>query len=126
MRATWIAACFAVMGAASLVGCKPKPGSDCKTEGEAQCDGKGALVCSKGTWMHTECRGPAACTVSGSTINCDQSVAELDDACAQEGGYACSTDASKLLICKAGKFTQDEVCTGSSKCTSNATHAGCE
>lgn len=112
---------------ALVAGCKKEAGGSCSTEQEASCDGKtAALTCTSGKWVKTECRGPKGCAVSGNLVDCDHSLASVDDVCDHEGNFACAVDGKSLLNCKAGKFVLDEACKGTAKCKVSGSEAGCE
>ncbi|RYZ67441.1 MAG: hypothetical protein EOP08_02755 [Proteobacteria bacterium] len=118
---------FVSLSVALVAGCKKEAGGSCSTEAEAACDGKtSALTCTSGKWVKTECRGPKGCAVTGNLVDCDHSLASLDDVCDHEGNFACSVDSTSLLQCKAGKFVLDEACKGTAKCKVSGSEAGCE
>ena len=100
--------------------------ANCGTENEAVCDGTGALTCTKGVWVKTECRGPKGCSVSQSFVECDHSLANADDVCDHEGNFACAVDSKALLKCTSGKFVVDETCTGGTTCKVLGNEAGCK
>jgi hypothetical protein len=57
------------------------------------------------------------CRVSGSAVTCDNSIAELNDGCAQVGDLACTGDHKNALECgKDNKFAVTETCKGPRGC----------
>ncbi len=85
------------------------------------CDPKGdiILVCKGGKLVPgPTCKGKFKCDVnsygrdgrSHYQAGCDQSLAELGDACLKEGGLACSGDLKSRLTCTAGVFALDKAC----------------
>jgi hypothetical protein len=62
----------------------------------------------------SNCRGPRGCRIAGGTTLCDQSIADIGDACTGDGA-ACSLDGLNLLVCRDGRCTLKSACT-----------AGCE
>lgn len=72
-----------------------------------RCDGQGRTFVSK-------CRGPRGCRVKDDAVLCDQSIAEIGDACTGDSA-ACALDGLNLLVCRDGRFTLKSACT-----------AGCE
>ncbi len=106
------------------LGCGPKAGGSCATANEAECNGaNAAFVCVDSKWMALECRGPNACRVTGSSVDCDQSLANLNDACDEEGNYACTVDKKASLKCVGKKWTMDEQCPNS--CSVSSTEVAC-
>ncbi len=99
--------CFVV----ALAGCGKKPGGKCENEGEAECKGHDvALTCHSGTWMEVHCRGPKACNQSGAVVSCDESLAQIGDACNQEKNMACAADKKSTLTCAGGKWVAGDAC----------------
>lgn len=96
-------------------------GDPCTVEGKKACstDGKRVLACSSGSLRASyDCRGERGCSVSGSKLTCDSSVAKRGDACDKlsEGSYACTEDARALLRCSGGEFVPDETCKSGTRC----------
>ncbi|HEY6728899.1 MAG TPA: hypothetical protein VI197_33040 [Polyangiaceae bacterium] len=89
-------------------------GDPCKDEGSTACSVKGEdlLACKGGTMQPLyRCRGEAGCEAAGK-LNCDMSMAEVDDPCdpQMEGAAACTPDKREIVSCKSGKFVEDEAC----------------
>lgn len=85
-------------------GNEPRAYSSCSV------DGKVRLRCERGVWRaDLPCRGPGGCVHSGRFVDCDDSVAELGDAC-EPGAYSCSVDRTSMLLCRGGKYTEAERC----------------
>ncbi len=127
MKRNLLCLLFLSASVALVAGCKKEAGGSCSTEAEAACDGKtAALTCTGGKWEKTECRGPKGCSVTGALVDCDHSLAQLDDLCDHEGNYACSVDGKSLLQCKSKKFVLDEACKGNAKCKVTGSQAGCD
>ena len=67
------------------------------------------LKCDAGKMVETRvCRGKAGCAIVDGAIRCDQSVAQVGDAC--EEGAACSVDMKSMLGCRDGKRVVEHVC----------------
>jgi hypothetical protein len=110
-----------------VVACKPKPGDKCEANWSASCvDPTAALVCSSRVVTIMPCRGPKACAVSGSTIECDNSLATVSDACDQPNDVACSVDHKAALECQDGKFTLAEACKGVRGCVVDGDNISCD
>ncbi len=69
------------------------------------------------------CRGTKSCRVFELPAEhkiefvCDDSVAQLDDPCDEEGEYACSMDKKQILRCKSAKYVHEHDCAGPKGCT---------
>ena len=94
-------------------------------DGAAACstDNKSMVVCEKGKYAVHPCRGPKACK-EGTKVDCDESVAEVGDACTG-AGYKCSGDRKSLLQCKEGKAALDEKCPEGQTCKDQGNEVGC-
>lgn len=113
--------------AASLIGCKPKAGAKCKTDGREVCaDKTTALVCKSGAWTPMACRGTKGCDSSGGDTDCDQSVAQADDLCVDDEKAVCTPDNKAALECKGGKWTLKDRCLGPKGCTTDAQFVHCD
>ena len=66
-----------------------------------------ALVCKDGRYaLWRACRGPDACQIEGGrNVRCDTTLGEPGDPCAQQGTYACSSDARAMLLCDGSSLT---------------------
>jgi hypothetical protein len=83
-------------------------------------DHKKELVCTGGKFVvRRTCKGAGACAINGETIHCDDSVADIGDACVEEAGdanYACSVDKTSEIVCKANVFDISNSCRGPKGC----------
>jgi hypothetical protein len=77
-----------------------------------------ALVCRDGRFgVWRACRGPQGCqVVDGRNVQCDTTLGEPGDPCAQKGTYACSTDRTAMLTCDGGALFAATSCRGSAGC----------
>lgn len=96
-------------------------------QGVAVCASPSAmLVCRGEAFTSVPCRGPKGCEAVGEQPRCDQSVAELGEACNPDGGKACSTDESRVLTCAEGRMKELYLCRGEGKCRSQAGKLSCD
>jgi hypothetical protein len=83
-------------------------------------DHKTELLCKDGKFAAVRtCKGTKACTIAANVIHCDDSVADVGDACVEEAGdanYACSVDKKVEIVCKGGKFEESNSCRGAKGC----------
>lgn len=97
-----------------------REGDVCSTddEGKGECspDGKHLVRCNGGKYTFTLCRGPGGCNTKDGDSTCDQSRAEVGDACGTTTGSACSLDGKQMVRCDGGKFVATEVCRGELGC----------
>jgi len=101
------------------VPCCAKPGDAC-TDSPGSCADKAShLVCVGGKYVLETCKGQAGCT-DDKTLTCDNSKADVGDGCGHEGARACSSDGSKELRCRDGKFGVEWSCRGG--CTLDASN----
>ena len=111
--------------AATLVvlagGCRAKPGAPCSGASAVCTDKASALFCLDGTFMATSCRGEKGCAQTGTAIECDESIANEQDACNAPDGIACSIDQKEALRCTNKHFVIDETCKGPTGCKIDAT-----
>jgi len=106
-----------------------KPGEACSRddEGTATCaDHATMLVCHDGVYGLSPCRGPRGCELTGDRAACDSSIAELNDACRNEGTKACAADKSAVLICKDRVMTSYYPCRGVGGCSSSGGKLSCD
>ena len=77
-----------------------------------------ALVCKDGHYaLWRACRGPDACQVEGGrNVRCDTTLGEPGDPCAQQGTYACSSDAKAMLLCDGSTLAAASSCRGPDGC----------
>jgi hypothetical protein len=112
-----------------FAGCKPKPGDTCSGNGGAlpSCtDPTSALVCENSVVTALPCRGAKGCTVSSSTVSCDNSLALVNDACDQPNDVACAVDHKSALECQGGKFLLAETCKGARGCVVDGDNISCD
>lgn len=67
------------------------------------CDGAKFVVAST-------CRGQNKCRAKGKMIDCDVSMAELDDPCEEKDHLSCDTKKKTLLKCDGAKFVKEQDC----------------
>jgi hypothetical protein len=124
------AALFCVVVVAALGDCKRlAPGGSCTSNGKIQCaDAVSGLLCQKNVIVALPCRGPHGCQGQGATSTCDDDLAIEGDACQQtlNENYSCSTDHSKELVCKDGKFQMASTCRGPKKCSVTGSTINCD
>ncbi|MFO0758141.1 MAG: hypothetical protein U0359_16720 [Byssovorax sp.] len=88
------------------------PGDRCATTFACSADGRTFLRCDGGQMTFvSRCRGPRGCRIDAAMIHCDQTIAEIGDACTGTGA-ACALDGLNLLECRGGRFTLRSACTG--------------
>ena len=108
-----------------------EPGDACREENLKACtaDGTQVLICKQHTMQRFYfCRGPAGCASGGGKLSCDNSIAKQGDACDKklEGqAFACSADASEILICRGGAFVHEESCKAGKRCSSEGGGTQC-
>jgi hypothetical protein len=93
-------------------------GSPCtkENEGNASCtpDSKSLLICKGGKMtLGARCKGMHGCRQAGTQLECDETVAELNDVCDSseyEGKFACTPDKKMRLVCKSNKMVKDRAC----------------
>ena len=97
-------------------------GDPCTEDNDHACsvDGKTMLLCKGGKFEERlACKGKNGCSLNGSAVRCDDSVAALGDACESSPGkdhYACAQDNRSMLKCIDGKFIQAEKCRSRETC----------
>jgi hypothetical protein len=97
-------------------------GDPCTEPDDHACspDSKTMLVCKSGKFDELlQCKGPKGCSLAGTAVRCDDSVAILGDACEATAGkdhYACAQDGRSMLKCIDRKFVQAEKCRGRETC----------
>lgn len=123
---------LAMLLAVFVFGCKraPTPGEACKTEGEAECSKDNTIMfsCAKGKWDQAVCRGPKACQVLGTTVMCDETVANAGDPCGTPDGdhFSCSLDGKSQLQCVGGAWKVVSQCGGPEGCKANTAVVKCD
>jgi hypothetical protein len=96
-----------------------RPGDACSSdeEGAAVCiDPKSMLACHQGKYVTVACRGTRGCSEEGGHADCDETIAESGEACAQEGKKACSADGKSVLACASGQTEARYQCRGARGC----------
>lgn len=105
----------------------------CREEEDYACtpDKKAALACRQSRFVQASlCKGPKGCRVTGSKeqgfkVECDDSVAQVGDACEKEEHFSCASDEKSILKCKNKKFEIEEKCKGKEKCQIKGGSVGC-
>ncbi len=108
----------------SQAGCKPKPGGRCSAGQTACLDGHTALFCLDGKYTEMTCGGPDGCVQSGRQVDCDNTLANKGDGCAEAEDLACTTDKKSELRCRSNHFVIASTCKGPTGCffTGNKLH----
>ncbi len=105
-------------------------GDPCMKPGNFACsvDYKQMLQCKDGIFdTYRYCRGATACSLRKETeVNCDESVAELNDPCGVPGMLACASDGKNELSCQGGKFTKARECKRLGCHLTAANHIDCQ
>jgi hypothetical protein len=106
-----------------------KAGDPCRDEGDFACttDKRAALKC-QGKKMVTinSCRGPKSCSIVHPTpkqtdIDCDMSIAAVNDPCAFNDSEACTSDRRTKLTCKDNKYAVAASCSSPNGCSVKVT-----
>lgn len=110
----------AVDNVANVINCDTSlqaVGDPCATLGNAVCtpDHKQRLTCKDTGWaVDRYCRGAKGCTTEvtgGNTmVDCDETVASLNDPCGVPGYIACADNGTNELVCQGGKFVEKRAC----------------
>jgi hypothetical protein len=106
-----------------------QPGDVCGTgdEGIAVCAGDDAmLACHGRRFERVSCRGPRGCEMVSAQASCDQSVAEVGEACKKENAKACSADKTQVLSCQGGRMAAQYLCRGEGHCNSESGKLACD
>jgi hypothetical protein len=90
-------------------------GDECTQEqfDQAVCseDKQMLLVCDgKKFFAASSCKGQNHCRAVGKNIDCDTSMADLDDPCEEEGALSCDTAKKTMLKCVGKKFVKEQDC----------------
>jgi hypothetical protein len=99
----------------------------CNLAGDFVCTGdkKGMLECTRNRWTTVQsCLGERGCAMEQKKVTCDNSIANLGDACREEDDYACAPDTKSALVCRGGKFTTASPCKGEKGCRVTADERG--
>ena len=114
--------CSNVKGEDQCVQTTVQENDTCNLPGDFLCraDGTAMLTCVKENhrWTLSQgCLGERKCTLEAKKVTCDNSLAKLDDACREDGDYACALpDQKTALACKQGKFVLASHCKGPKGC----------
>ncbi|MBL8912482.1 MAG: hypothetical protein JNM17_17450 [Archangium sp.] len=74
-------------------------------------DKKMLLVCDgKSFFAASTCKGQNHCRAVGKMIECDTSLADIDDPCEKEGELSCDTAKKVMLKCTNKKFVKEQAC----------------
>jgi hypothetical protein len=94
-------------------------GDACVRDEQLMCskDTKSLLKCNAGTFRREHgCDGPKGCGVVGDRIQCDETLAKVDEPCSKEGIVACSLDGKLSLRCTISKWNAVRHCRGAKAC----------
>ncbi|HYQ14120.1 MAG TPA: hypothetical protein VEQ58_00120, partial [Polyangiaceae bacterium] len=106
-----------------------EPGDVCSKadEGVAVCAGPDAmLACHGRKFERVPCRGPRGCAMLGEQASCDQSVADVAEACNKPNAKACSVDLTQVLSCVDGQMAAQYFCRGPARCSSAGGKLACD
>ncbi len=106
----------AVAVIALVAACKPKAGGGCSGSAAVCTDKLSALFCADGTFAPMECRGDKGCVQNGTVVECDESIANEQEACNAPDAIACTPDHKEALRCTNKRFVIDETCKGPTGC----------
>lgn len=82
-----------------------------KDQGGCNADKNALLVCDGSKFfVASTCRGQLKCRALGGKIDCDTSLAEVDDPCEEPGALSCDVAKKHLLECTGGKFAVKQAC----------------
>ncbi len=82
-----------------------------KDQGVCSKDKSKLLVCDGSKMVVTStCRGQNHCRAVGSKLDCDTSMAEVDDPCEDKDTLSCDTARKTLLECDGKKFVKKQAC----------------
>lgn len=99
--------------------------ADQKDSGSCSPDKKKLLVCNgKKFVVASTCRGQNKCRAVGSKLECDTSLAEIDDPCEQDGKLSCDGAKKVLLECNGKAFVKKQDC--KKRCNNAFDKYGCE
>lgn len=89
-------------------------------------DAKAMLQCQANRWaLAATCLGPNGCSLNGTTIKCDNSLARAGEPCTRDE-YACTTDKQSALVCRNKKFELIGSCRGPKACSVGADKIECD
>lgn len=121
--------CFTVQESTTCDFSANQPGDVCSksNEGVAVCAGEDAmLACHGRKFERVPCRGPRGCEMVAGQPNCDQSVAEVGEACKKQNAKACSVDKTQVLSCSDGHMKAHYACRGEGQCSSAGGKLACD
>ena len=116
------------MNGAAVVCDGEMPGDPCANEGGGWCsaDRHMMMVCKGGRFTAgNACRGPGGCSLQGTKVKCDESVALQGDPCDTPGEMTCSIDKKMSLRCGGGRYTKAQDCK-EKPCVRMAGMIGCD
>jgi hypothetical protein len=102
-------------------------GDVCREEGNRACsvDHASLLACTAGKFaVALKCRGARGCRVGTDKVDCDDTIADVGDACEAASDTACATDGRTLLTCKDHQFAMARAC--KTKCAPQAGAIACD
>lgn len=123
--------CLNVEGRATCDTSVAEPADVCSDENLKACsaDGSQVLICKQHSMQRFYlCRGEKGCVSSAGKLSCDTSVAKLGDACdkkLENQAFACTPDATSMLVCKGGAFVLDQTCKAGLACVINGGATQC-
>jgi hypothetical protein len=105
-----------------------QPGDVCSKsdEGVAVCRDGALLACHGRKFESVPCRGPRGCEMLGEQASCDQSVAELGEACKKPDAKSCRVDKTQVLSCVDGRLAAQYACRGAGQCRSAGGKLSCD
>lgn len=118
-----------------------EPGEYCKVNPDdffmhaCSVDKKAELHCRSGRWAHEkDCRGKRGCRWiyvdryhhGHDHIACDNVVIEPGAPCSPEERHACTNDDKAILVCRGGKWAEDQYCRGPKGCRKVGDSIGCD
>jgi len=112
-------ACALIAAALGACRARARAGANCRIPDQLVCvEADRALVCDANAWVEVPCRGQRGCARRGEADECDDTVAVEGDPCPRNPplDYACTSDRTKALVCKTGRFSMWRHCRGPDKC----------
>jgi hypothetical protein len=88
--------------------------------------GDAMLACHDEKFERVPCRGPRGCVMLGEQASCDQSIAEIGEACEAANRKACSVDKTQVLTCASFHMAAEFVCRGEGQCRSAGGKLACD
>jgi len=87
-------------------------GDVCDIDDDVACspDKKAALKCTGGKYTaFMSCEGDEGCSVTGSKVQCDHTLADVGDPCSGDD-IACDHERDNLLVCKGNRYVVKDGC----------------